>query len=116
VQKLPAGPVSVNDPRVTLPEKSAVYTKTEAVIRHFKLIIDGIQVPAGEVYSAHEAPNGELGFYLVSDGDRAPYRLRCRGACFYIFQAFNQMIKGGYISDAIAALGSLNIVAGELEK
>jgi len=72
--------------------------------------------PIGEVYSYWEAANGELGFYLMSNGKKRPYRLRCRGACFYIFQAFSQMVKGGYISDAVASLGSLNIVAGELEK
>src|SRR6266516_266669 len=81
-----------------------------------ELIQDGILPPIGEVYSYWEAANGELGFYLISDGGKRPYRLRCRGACFYVFQAFNRMVKGGYLSDAVAALGSLNVVAGELEK
>ena len=85
-------------------------------MNHFELIQDGIQPPIGAVYSYWEAANVELGFYLISDGGKYPYRLRCRGACFYIFQAFRHMIKGGFISDAIAALGSLKIVAGELEK
>jgi NADH:ubiquinone oxidoreductase subunit D len=93
-----------------------VYSNIEDLMNHFELIQDGILPPMGEVYSYWEAANGELGFYLVSDGSKHPYRLRCRGACFYIFQAFSEMIKGGYVSDAIAALGSLNIVAGELEK
>ncbi len=113
---LPEGRVQIDDRRISLPPKQGVYTNIEDLMNHFELIQDGIRPPMGEVYSYWEAANGELGFYLVSDGDRTPYRLRCRGACFYIFQAFNHMIKGGYISDAIAALGSLNIVAGELEK
>jgi NADH-quinone oxidoreductase subunit C/D len=116
MNNLPEGRFQIDDRRISLPPKQGVYTNIEDLMNHFELIQDGIRPPMGDVYSYWEAANGELGFYLVSDGDRAPYRLRCRGACFYIFQAFNQMIKGGYISDAIAALGSLNIVAGELEK
>ena len=113
---LPEGPVQILDRRISLPPKEGVYSNIEDLMNHFELIQGGIRPPMGEVYSYWEAANGELGFYLVSDGSKHPYRLRCRGSCFYIFQAFDQMIKGAYISDAIAALGSLNIVAGELEK
>ena len=116
VENLPAGPVQIEDRRISLPPKKGVYSNIEDLMNHFELIQDGIIPPIGEVYSYWEAANGELGFYLVSDGSKRPYRLRCRGACFYIFQAFSQMVKGGYLSDAVASLGSLNIVAGELEK
>jgi NADH:ubiquinone oxidoreductase subunit D len=116
LDNLPEGPVQIDDRRISLPPKAGVYSNIEDLMNHFELIQDGILPPMGEVYSYWEAANGELGFYLVSDGSKHPYRLRCRGACFYIFQAFSEMIKGGYVSDAIAALGSLNIVAGELEK
>jgi len=75
-----------------------------------------IKPPVGDIYHSIEAPKGELGFYLISDGSKRPYRLRCRGPCFYIFQAFNHLVKGGYLSDAVASLGSFNIIAGELEK
>ena len=116
VENLPGGLVNVDDRRISLPPKKGVYSNIEDLMNHFELIQDGILPPTGEVYSYWEAANGELGFYLISDGSKRPYRLRCRGACFYIFQAFNHMVKGGYLSDAVAALGSLNIVAGELEK
>jgi len=116
MNNLPEGRFQIDDRRISLPPKQGVYSNIEDLMNHFELIQDGILPPMGEVYSYWEAANGELGFYLVSDGKKSPYRLRCRGACFYIFQAFSHMIKDGYISDAIAALGSLNIVAGELEK
>ncbi len=116
LENLPEGPVQILDRRISLPPKKGVYSNIEDLMNHFELIQDGILPPIGEVYSYWEAANGELGFYLVSNGTKRPYRLRCRGACFYIFQAFSSMVKGGYISDAVASLGSLNIVAGELEK
>ncbi|MDZ7261931.1 MAG: NADH dehydrogenase (quinone) subunit D [candidate division KSB1 bacterium] len=113
---LPGGPVNVKDSRVTLPPKQEVYQNLEALIHHFKLIVDGIQVPKGEVYSYTEAANGELGFYIVSDGTSRPYRIKVRPPCYAIYQAFPQLIKGHLIADAIAILGSLNIVAGELDR
>jgi len=116
LENLPEGPVQIDDRRISLPPKKGVYSNIEDLMNHFELIQDGILPPIGEVYSYWEAANGELGFYLISDGGKRPYRLRCRGACFYVFQAFNRMVKGGYLSDAVAALGSLNVVAGELEK
>jgi NADH:ubiquinone oxidoreductase subunit D len=112
---LPPGPVIVDDPYVALPPKSKVYNEMESLIYHFKLIMHGIQPPVGETYFQVEGGNGELGFYVVSDGSKNPYRVRCRPPCFTIFQAFRQMIIGQTIPDAIAALGSLNIVAGELD-
>jgi len=112
---LPPGPVIVDDPYVALPPKSKVYNEMESLIYHFKLIMHGIQPPVGETYFQVEGGNGELGFYVVSDGSKNPYRVRCRPPCFTIFQAFPRMIIGQTIPDAIAALGSLNIIAGELD-
>jgi len=112
---LPPGPVIVDDPYVALPPKSKVYNEMESLIYHFKLIMHGIQPPVGETYFQVEGGNGELGFYVVSDGSKNPYRVRCRPPCYTIFQAFGKMITGQTIPDAIAALGSLNIVAGELD-
>jgi NADH:ubiquinone oxidoreductase subunit D len=85
-------------------------------MNHFKLQMHGIQAPPGEVYGYTEAGNGELGFYIVSDGSMRPWRVHCRGACFPIFAAFPTMIEGGLLADAVAALGSFNIVAGELDR
>jgi NADH-quinone oxidoreductase subunit C/D len=113
---MPEGPHITADPHVALPPKEACYTQMEAMIYHFKLIMDGIQVPEGEAYSMVEGANGELGFYAVSDGTSKPYRLRCRPPCFPIFSTFSRLIQGGSLSDAIVSLGGLNIIAGELER
>jgi NADH-quinone oxidoreductase subunit C/D len=113
---LPPGPVIVDDPYIALPPKSKVYNEMESLIYHFKLIMHGIQPPVGETYFQVEGGNGELGFYVVSDGTKNPYRVRSRPPCFAIYQAFGQMITGQTIPDAVAALGSLNIIAGELDR
>jgi len=112
---LPEGPVIVDNPYVALPPKSKVYNEMESLIYHFKLIMHGIQPPVGETYFQVEGGNGELGFYIVSDGTKNPYRVRCRPPCFQIYSAFGEMITGQTIPDAVAALGSLNIIAGELD-
>jgi len=112
---LPEGPVIVDNPYVALPPKEKVYNEMESLIYHFKLIMHGIQPPVGETYFQVEGGNGELGFYVVSDGTKNPYRVRCRPPCFQIYSAFPDMIMGQTIPDAIAALGSLNIIAGELD-
>jgi NADH-quinone oxidoreductase subunit C/D len=112
---LPEGPVIVDNPYVALPPKSKVYNEMESLIYHFKLIMHGIQPPVGETYFQVEGGNGELGFYIVSDGTKNPYRVRCRPPCFQIYSAFPDMIIGQTIADAVAALGSLNIIAGELD-
>ncbi len=112
---LPAGPVMVDNPYVALPPKAKVYNEMESLIYHFKLIMHGIQPPVGETYFQVEGGNGELGFHIVSDGTKNPYRVRVRPPCFPIYQAFGQMIIGQTIPDAVAALGSLNIIAGELD-
>jgi NADH-quinone oxidoreductase subunit C/D len=113
---LPAGPVMVDNPYVALPPKEKVYNEMESLIYHFKLIMHGIQPPVGETYFQVEGGNGEVGFYLVSDGTKNPYRVRARPPCFPIFEAYGKMIAGQTIPDAIAALGSLNIIAGELDR
>lgn len=113
---MPAGPHIVDDPHVALPPKDAAYNQMEAMIYHFKLIMDGIQVPAGENYTLVEGANGELGFYAISDGSGKPYRLHCRPPCFPIFSTFPQLINGGSLSDSIVSLGGLNVIAGELER
>ena len=113
---LPAGPVMVDNPYVALPPKEKVYNEMESLIYHFKLIMHGIQPPVGETYFQVEGGNGEVGFYVVSDGTKNPYRVRSRPPCFAIYQAFSKMITGQSIPDAVAALGSLNIIAGELDR
>ena len=114
--QLPDGPVNVDDPRVILPPKEEVYGSIEGVMNQFKLISEGIQVPAGEAYGFGEGANGELGFFAVADGSGRPYRLKVRPPCFPIFSAYEELIVGGMIPDAVATLGSLNIIAGELDR
>jgi NADH dehydrogenase I D subunit len=116
LRQLKPGPIMSGDKRVALPPKAEVYTNIEALMNHFKLIYEGIRPEPGEIYSATEAANGELGFYIVSDGSGQPYRVKCRPPCFPIYQAYAGMCEGGLISDAIAILGGLNIVAGELDR
>jgi NADH-quinone oxidoreductase subunit C/D len=113
---MPGGPYVVDDPHVALPPKDACYNQMESMIYHFKLIMDGIQVPPGEAYGFVEGANGELGFYCVSDGSGKPYRVRVRPPCFPIFSAFPTLIQGGSVSDVVATLGGLNVIAGELER
>ncbi|HWQ09570.1 MAG TPA: NADH-quinone oxidoreductase subunit D, partial [Holophaga sp.] len=110
------GPVIVDDYKVALPPKEKVYTRMESLIHHFKLVMHGIDMPVGEVYSATEAANGELGFYLVSDGGKSPYRIHVRPPCYPIFSSFDAQTRGRLIADAIAILGSMNIIAGELDR
>ena len=102
-------------PEYYLPEKEDVYTKMEALIYHFKIIMGETDIPAGEVYQAVEGGNGELGFYLISDGGRTPYRLHFRRPCFIYYQAYEELVKGSMLSDAIVTLSSLNLIAGEMD-
>ncbi|HQW85171.1 MAG TPA: NADH-quinone oxidoreductase subunit D [Ferruginibacter sp.] len=102
-------------PAYYLPEKKDVYTKMEALIYHFKIVMGEIDMPVGEVYSPVEGANGELGFYLISDGGRTPYRLHFRRPCFIYYQAFEELVKGGMLSDAIITMSSLNLIAGEMD-
>src|ERR1700754_5254643 len=102
-------------PEYYLPEKKDVYTKMEALIWHFKIIMGEIDIPKGELYVPVEGANGELGFYLISDGGRAPYRLHFRRPCFIYYQAYPEMCKGLTLSDAIVIMSSMNVIAGELD-
>ena len=102
-------------PEYYLPEKKDVYTKMEALIWHFKIIMGETDIPKGEVYNSIEAANGELGFYLISDGGRTPYRLHFRRPCFVYYQAFTELVQGGMLSDAVMTMSSLNLIAGEMD-
>jgi NADH-quinone oxidoreductase subunit D len=102
-------------PEYYLPEKKDVYTKMEALIYHFKIVMGEVDIPPGEVYHSVEGANGELGFYLISDGGRTPYRLHFRRPCFIYYQAFEELIKGSMLADAIIVLSSLNLIAGEMD-
>ena len=102
-------------PEYYLPDKEDVYTKMEALIYHFKIIMGETKIPAGEIYFSVEGANGELGFYLISDGGRTPYRLHFRRPCFIYYQAFEELSKGSMLSDAIVTMSSLNLIAGEMD-
>ncbi|HEY4121100.1 MAG TPA: NADH dehydrogenase (quinone) subunit D [Byssovorax sp.] len=110
-----SGPIDLTDPRIVLPPKEDVYTTIEATIQHFKIVMEGIKVPAGECYSYTEGGNGELGFYLVSDGSGTPWRVRIRPPCFAIVQGLEQLITGRMIPDVIPTFGSLNMIGGECD-
>jgi NADH-quinone oxidoreductase subunit D len=119
IENLPSGPVNVPiDERTTLPSKEQVYSTIEGTISHFELVMTnrGFSVPNEETYAAIEAPNGELGFYLVGDGSDVAYRARCRPPSFIHFALFPRLIRGHTLSDVVAVLGSLNIIAAELDR
>jgi len=115
INNLPEGPYYADAPEYYLPPKNEVYRNMEALIYHFKIVMGEIDAPAGEVYHAVEGGNGELGFYLISDGGRAPYRLHFRRPSFIYYQAYPEMCKGSSLSDAILTMSSLNVIAGELD-
>jgi len=119
VDNIPEGPVNVlPDEKMTLPGKEEVYFSIEGLIHHFEQIMTnrGYRPPIGEVYGSNETANGELGFYLVSDGGNTPYRVRCRPPSFINYQCFPHLVVGHQISDVVAVLGSFNIIAGELDR
>jgi NADH-quinone oxidoreductase subunit D len=115
IKKLPAGPFHADVPDFYLPPKEQVYNNMEALIYHFKIVMGESDVPKGEVYHRVEGGNGELGFYLISDGGRTPFRLHFRRPCFIYYQAFPEMVKGAMLSDAILTMSSMNVIAGELD-
>ncbi|MES2812937.1 MAG: NADH-quinone oxidoreductase subunit D [Bacteroidota bacterium] len=115
LDKMPEGTFHADVPEYYLPPKEDVYTTMEALIYHFKIVMGEVPVPLTEVYHPVEGGNGELGFYLITDGSRTPYRLHFRRPCFIYYQAFNEMVRGQNLSDAIATLSSLNVIAGELD-
>jgi NADH-quinone oxidoreductase subunit C/D len=116
LEKLPEGPLNIDNHDVVLPPKEKVYGSIEGVMNQFKLVYEGIPVPRGEAYGFGEGANGELGYYCISDGSGFPYRMKVRPPCFPIFSSYSTLIRGGMIPDAVATLGSLNIIAGELDR
>ena len=116
LKNLPEGAIRVPDKNISLPSKQEVYGSIEGLMNHFMLIIHGVEPPRGEIYHRTEAANGELGFYVISDGSGTPYRVKCRPPCFALLSGFPDMAKGGLLADAVATLGSLNIIAGELDR
>ena len=112
---LPEGDYKADVPEFYLPPKDKVYNNMEALIYHFKIVMGETKVPVGEVYHCVEGGNGELGYYLISDGGRTPYRLHFRRPCFIYYQAYPEMIKGSLLSDAILTMSSMNVIAGELD-
>ncbi|MEN9948348.1 MAG: hypothetical protein RL106_1171 [Bacteroidota bacterium] len=115
VDKMPKGEIHAEVPEFYLPEKQDVYSKMEALIYHFKIVMGETEVPTGEVYHSVEGGNGELGYYLISDGGRTPFRLHFRRPCYIYYQAYSEMIEGGMLSDAILTMSSMNVIAGELD-
>jgi NADH:ubiquinone oxidoreductase subunit D len=118
LERLPDGPISAGDYKVTLPPKDLAYNDMASLIHHFKITMPGhgLRPPAGELYSATEAPNGELGFFIVSDGGGNPYKLRIRPPSFYNYGSFPKQVEGRLMSDVVSVLASLNIIAGELDR
>lgn len=116
MKNLPDGEVNVYAPDVLLPAKKDVYGNIEGLMNQFKLTFEGIKVPQGEYYSATEAGNGELGFYVVSDGSGTPYKVKCRPPCFYALGAYSKIVEGGMIADAVVTMASMNFIAGEFDR
>jgi NADH-quinone oxidoreductase subunit D len=114
--QLPGGPVVINDPRITLPPKSETYNSIEAMIAHFKIIMDGIHVPPGEVYSFTEGGNGELGFYLVADGTGRPWKCRVRPPCLPSVAIMNKLLPGLFLADVVPTFGMMNMIGGECDR
>jgi len=113
---LPTGPHRVNNPKITPPPKWQITGSMEALIHHFKLFTEGYRPPQGEVFVRTESPKGELGYYIVSDGSAKPYRMHVRGGSFANLQTLPHMIEGGFLSDVVASIGSIDIVLGEVDR
>ncbi|APW66510.1 NADH dehydrogenase subunit D [Poseidonibacter parvus] len=116
MKELPDGPINVDAPGVLLPSKKDVYGNIEGLMNQFKLTFEGIKVPKGEYYSSTEAGNGELGFFIVSDGDGKPYKVKCRPPCFYSLGAYSNIVEGGMLADAVVTMASMNFIAGEFDR
>jgi NADH-quinone oxidoreductase subunit D len=114
--KLPKGPVNVDDPRFVFPPKQAVYTTIEGMINHFRLVYDDVHPPKGEAYGYAEGGNGELGFYVVSDGGNKPVKCRVRPPCFPIVAAFGKILEGHMVADIVPIYGSVNMIGGEMDR
>jgi NADH-quinone oxidoreductase subunit D len=116
LEKLPDGPVRVQDHKVTPPRRGEMKRSMEALIHHFKLYTEGYHVPAGETYTAVEAPKGEFGVYLVSDGTNKPYRCKIRAPGFAHLQGLDFMSRGHMLADTVAIIGSMDVVFGEIDR
>src|SRR5579864_1595791 len=116
LEGMPGGPVKAAAPKVVLPDREKMKTQMEALIYHFKIVTEGFAVPPGEVYQAVESPRGEMGYFVVSDGTPKPYRVHMRSPSFANLQALNTMCEGKLIADVVAAIGSIDIVLGEIDR
>ncbi len=116
LEGMPEGPLLADDPKVVPPPKEQLSYDMEALIHHFKIFTEGYHVPAGEVYQAIESPRGELGYYIISDGTPKPYKVKVRGPSFSNLYALPEMVRGGLVGDVVAALGSIDIVLGEVDR
>ena len=113
---MPSGPIKGDAPKVVLPDREKMKTQMEALIYHFKIVTEGFSVPEGEVYQAIESPRGEMGYYVVSDGTAKPYRVHMRSPSYANLQLLNTMCEGRLIADVVAAIGSIDIVLGEIDR
>jgi NADH-quinone oxidoreductase subunit D len=113
---MPEGPIKADAPKVVLPDREKMKTQMEALIYHFKIITEGFTVPAGEVYQAIESPRGEMGYYIVSDGTAKPYRVHMRGPSYANLQTLAKMCEGGLIADVVAAIGSIDVILGDIDR
>jgi NADH-quinone oxidoreductase subunit D len=116
LDRMPAGPVMVDDRKVAPPPRAEMKQSMEALIHHFKLYTEGYHVPAGETYTAVEAPKGEFGVYLVADGSNRPYRCKIRAPSYYFLQGIDFMGRGHLLADVVAIIGSMDIVFGEIDR
>lgn len=116
VERIKPGPIWADDKRVRIPDKERVHNSMEAMIHHFKFYMEGFDVPAGETYTQFEGANGEMGFYIVSKGGPKAHRIRIRGPSFWHYQGLDLMIKGRYLADLVLTFGSINIIAGEIDR
>jgi len=116
LDQMEPGPINCDDPRVLLPPKSSVYNSIEGMINHFKLIFEGIQVPAGEVYGYVEGGNGELGYYIVSNGSGRPWKIKVRPPCFYLMGGMAKMVEGAMLADIIPTFDTINLIGGEIDR
>jgi len=116
LQGMPEGPIKADAPKIVLPDREKMKTQMEALIYHFKIVTEGFPVPPGEVYQAVESPRGEMGYYVVSDGSPKPYRVHVRAPSFANLQALETMCAGRLIADVVAAIGSIDIILGEVDR
>ena len=116
MKQMPQGELNINNPSVILPAKKNVYNNIEGLMNQFKLVFEGVKVPANEYYGATEGGNGELGFYVVSDGSGSPYKVKVRPPCFYALGAYAKIVEGGMIPDAVITMASMNFIAGEFDR